>query len=317
MPIRHIPLRQRHEKSANHELVVAFPPTGARYPSEVLVRGVEGRLGRVTTALLLLATRREHLLPGTVDAEVTIEEERGDTNWLKIRDELLRLYLETPGSKPVEFESHVLDRLITGLQDAAAQLGKIKTQLEEVENPGNLAKIALLQAENDERFVVGWGGMKFIESVRTGLRVAHADKRTFFLLTMKGLNQANRVFDDKGFEYQLDEDKPVRRHKEPWRLRWPVQASVEMMPREIAAAITAFNARCAGNNATEAYAQSANKLGIKGDPSPEAVYKAMRRLVTTLRKPEFKVEIDFLAEPHIDVDFLIRSVESPEFRELK
>jgi alcohol dehydrogenase class IV len=95
-----------------------------------------------------------------------------------------------------------------------------------------------------------------------------------------------------------------------------VRSTIETQPRELAATITAFAARCVNANATEAYTECANKLGIRGDQSPEAVYKAMRRLVTTLRRPEFHGELRFLAEPGIDVDLLIKTVLEPNFREL-
>jgi hypothetical protein len=140
------------------------------------------------------------------------------------------------------------------------------------------------------------------------------------MLDMKGAKQTTRVFGSDRIEYRVKSERPT-----PWRskqkdgdgeTRWPIRGTTEIRPREVAASIAAFTARCNNENATEAYTECANTLGIKGDLSPEAVYKAMRRLVTTLRKQEFHDELRFLAAPGIDVDWLINTVLEPNFREL-
>ena len=317
MPISRIPLPNEGQAAGEHELVVHFPSTGARWPSEIVLRGADGRLGRVTTSLLLQAARRENFLPSlpTENGEAD-DATLGDANWNDTRLSLLRLYLEMPLTRPVEFESHQLAGLIDGLQTLTVYLADLKQHLETSEDPAALAEIALQQAENNHPDGADWGGMTFVESERTGLRVARSRQRTYFMLAMKGSAQATRVFDDEYFEYRLKNDKPSRRSNKPVRARWPVRSTIETQPRELAATITAFAARCVNANATEAYTECANKLGIRGDQSPEAVYKAMRRLVTTLRRPEFHGELRFLAEPGIDVDLLIKTVLEPNFREL-
>ena len=317
MPIRRIPVPQEGESAGNHELVVHFPSTGARWPSEVLLRGSEGRLGRVTTSLLLQAARRENLVPEFLaEDQASNRTGWGDLKWNDARHFLLNLYLEMPLTRPVEFESHQLTELIEGLTDLTSFLTEIKENLEKSENPVTLAEIASLQAQNNEVDGVVWGDTTFVESTRTGLRVARAPQRTYFMLVMKGSKQTTRVFDNEGFEYRLQNDKLRRRNDKPWKMRWPVRSTTEIRPREIAATISAFAARCINANATEAYTESANKLGIKGDQAPEVVYKAMRRLVTTLRRPEFHDEIRFLADPTVNVDSLIKDVQSPNFQEL-
>lgn len=332
MPIRRLPVAQDGEEFADHELIVNFPATGARWPSEVLLRGADGHLGRVTTSLLKFVARRENLLPSTTSHPVQEQEEdekrdaggnqHRTVEWPDIRQELLELYLATPVTRPAEFESHLLDPLLKRLRRLVKVLNAMKKELEDLEDPSALAEISLLQAENNEVDGVIWGDMVFVESERTGLRVARSANSTFFLLTMRDQNQSVRVFDNKGFEHKLENGKRVRKEEapygadNPWGVRWPIQAASETRPREIAATIAAFNARCSDNNATEAYTKCAEKLGIKGDQAPQEVFKAMRRLITTLRKPEFHDEIRFLAEPNIKVDSLIKSVKSPDFQRL-
>lgn len=322
MPIRRIPVPTDGQAPGDHELVVHFPSTGARWPSEIVLRGSDGRLGRITTSLLLQAARRDYLLPADDAAEVVASggDAFGDAEWADVRNWLLESYLGAPHTRPVEFESHIVDQLLAQLRVITARLEEIRRELVAREDPGALAEVAIQQAENNESADISWGGLIFTESARTGLRVARDRQRFYIMLDMKGAKQTTRVFSSDRIEYRIKNERPT-----PWRskqkegdgeTRWPIRGTTETRPREVAAAIAAFTARCNNANATEAYTECANTLGIKGDLSPEAVYKAMRRLVTTLRKPEFHNELRFLAAPGIDVDLLIKTVLKPNFREL-
>lgn len=317
MPTHRIILPNEGQATGEHEFVVHFPSTGARWPSEIVLRGSNGRLGRITTSLLLQAARRENLLPSHPSENGAPDDATlGDADWNNKRLSLLKLYLEMPLTRPVEFQSHQLTGLIDDLQKMNAFLTDLKQQLENSENPAALAEIASQQVENNCADGADWGGMTFAESERTGLRVTRNHQPKFFMLTMKGSKQAARVFDNESFEYRLENDKPSRLGNKPEKARWPVRSTTEIQPREVSATITAFAARCVKANATEAYTACANKLGIRGDQSSEAVYKAMRRLVTTLRNKDFHDELRFLAEPGIDLDLLIKVVGEKDFRKL-
>jgi hypothetical protein len=244
----------------------------------------------------------------------------GDAEWADVRNRLLECYLGAPHTRPVEFESHIVDQLLVQLRAITTRLEEIRRELVAREDPGALAEIAVHQAENNDTADTSWGGLLFTESARTGLRVARDRQRFYIMLDMKGAKQTTRVFGSDRIEYRVKSERPT-----PWRskqkdgdgeTRWPIRGTTEIRPREVAASIAAFTARCNNENATEAYTECANTLGIKGDLSPEAVYKAMRRLVTTLRKQEFHDELRFLAAPGIDVDWLINTVLEPNFREL-
>jgi len=321
MPSRRIPVPNDDQTPSDHELVVYWPSTGARWPSEFLLRGSDGRLGRITTSLLLQAARRDYLLPADHAPEEAVGGDAfGDAEWADVRNRLLGCYLGAPHSRPAEFESHIVEQLLVQLGAITMRLEETRRELVAREDPGTLAEVAIQQAENNETADASWGGLIFTESARTGLRVARDRQRFYIMLRMKGAEQTTRVFGSDRIEYRVKNKKPT-----PWRskkkegdskTRWPIRGTTETRPREVAAAIAAFTARCNNANATEAYTECANTLGIKGDLSPEAVYKAMRRLVTTLRKPEFHNELRFLAAPGIDVDLLIKTVLDSNFREL-
>lgn len=291
----------------------------------MVLRGLAGRAGRITTRLLLSIAKRDFLFPTDKDSPKLQEESDDyvDIEWQGLRDKLLLAYLEAPRTRPSEFEASSLEPLVTKLRELATQLDDIRKRLDDRAGFAPLAEIALLNAENEIPDSVALGQVVFTRSQRTGLLVGRRRQTTLFLLRMKGKQGGARVFDVRRREWTesanqlvLKPEKAKPKTTYPEDRPWPIRGSLEETPKEIAATLSAFEARCKGRNATDAYTECAEQLSIKGDESAERIYILMRRLVTTLRREQHHDELRFLAHPSIDIDQLINEVHKPDFREL-
>jgi len=228
---RRIPLPLEGPAAGEHELVVAFPVTGARWPSEIVLRGAHGRLGRITTTLLLQAARRENFLPAIDVAEEVAGggDAFGDAEWADVRNQLLECYLGAPHSRPAEFESHIVEQLLVQLGAITMRLEETRRELVAREDPGTLAEVAIQQAENNETADTSWGGLIFTESARTGLRVARDRQRFYIMLDMKGAEQTTRVFSSDRIECRVKNERPT-----PWRSKQK-EGDGETPPRHVPA----------------------------------------------------------------------------------